>query len=217
MKREQLLDAISFIDDDLIANAQTVKRNKRLISKKVFTLIAACFVIAIAIPYFMLIYGANHKDPSWPLTNKQMYSVEEAKEYCPNLLYEKLSYKNTKEVSFLLNFDEGGINDNSHYNRLNCYIRYNDKENNDKISLKIFFPNNKEEITDWYEYKGTQRNINGVTVAYSDMSDVEGYSEIKYSGCAKFDYNGNTYVLDAFSDKRENVLFYYLEMLIPLK
>lgn len=159
------------------------------------------------------VHGAPDADPDWSKTHVSTDSVKEIDRFCGSmdLLYSKLDYDHAAAVSFVLDFDEGCRNDPSRYNTLDCYLRFDADACGDRLELQIVFPNSRSTSEpSLYKTDGTSVVQNGILVEYSDLSGEGGFH---FGGCARFESGGNIYYVEASSERREDVLFHYLELL----
>lgn len=219
MKRTKFLKSTTLIDNNQIMKSCMVNKInlKNLIIK--LSIPAFILLIILFISFFKYFKGPYAEDLNWNATNLEINSIEDAKKtFGSDFLFVNFNYENVKKTYFRLNFDKGKKENKDFWNYLKCDIYYNDEDahsNGDIISLQIFLPNNKSKIDDWYKYKGTKKEHKGITIEYSDMSDVKGYNNyFKYTGCAKFKYGEFTYLLNVKSNVNKNVLWYYIELLL---
>ncbi len=222
MTRTLFHHAIGLIDDDLISEAATAVKDIKISTKinfKKISMIAACIALIIYLsPNIIELFKANAEDPNWHKTHTYAYSIDEAVEkFGDNLLLDRLVIKDDYPepyVEFILEHEEGGVNDRDTWSDITVNINYGGKlrVSKDHTNLRIFFKEDNPDIDGTEMYTGYRdiftdgflmTEINGVTVKYKEFPS----NSFTYAVAAEFKHNGYIYFLDTFS--KENKEFFW--------
>lgn len=206
MNNHILIDAISYLDTDLLANHLERKgklRNKLKSKRKVnilrWSAAAAAFVVIISISTLIFLFNKN------PIVEELEYT-----EYCSysdlnGIISETTIFDNLDnivvdkcEIVFRLYHDK---NNPSHYSALECYVVFEDVP----VSIHCYFSsyNNQDIPRPWGDVKTL--DIKGNQVNYCEWVDQEGVTNI----FANFSYQECQYVIkinDANNIALENIL-----------
>ena len=214
-----MFDAVARVDDQLIDrcanrmlqkataddNAEReVKKEMRFSMKKVIPF-AACAIIAIIIgtvlfmdPLSVFNHVSNAPDKEYEATHVRFTNVEDAaREIGAGYLFDLFEDKEIKNEIVLGYTDGGSINNTSTWTDIDCYF----EGKNETIVLYIYFPAySKDEKVD-HSNSNTRTILFGNTeVSYTEYDKDSGFVDNKYVSSASFDYNGNSYVLEYYSD-----------------
>ncbi len=214
-----MFDAVARVDDQLIDrcanrvlqkataddNVERKGKNKMSFSMKRVMPFAACAIIAIIIgtvlfmdPLSIFNHVSNAPDKEYEATHVRFANVEEAaREIGGGYLFDLLEDKEIKNEIVLGHTDGGSVNDKSTWTDIDC--RFEGK--NESIVLYIYFPAYSKDEKVNHSNSGTRTILFGNTeVSYTEYDKDSGFADSKYVSSASFDYDGNSYVLEYYSD-----------------
>ncbi len=212
-----LMDAISNVDDDVLAKYFKIqgglKMKKAAKTKshwlKWGTAVAACFLVfIIAIPVIMNF--TEHNTPA-PATKNYENMAQVRDDLGYDTLLAKLELDESATIIVSYTSDEEGNPKFDAPLQMKLKQTYHKNPGADNVHYYVLF--GKDDVNDsyigGYEEQGLTKEINGVTVHYSEIFDGSNHTQ------AKFVYEGNLYVVDiTTSDDKIYDLDYYLKLLL---
>lgn len=203
MNKYLILDAISYLDVELLANHLEKKEKLRSRSKNMikanlarWSVVAACIVLILcAVPVIHLIFDGSHSGA--PISIEYANISEVHNQLGVDTLYAGLDFNSatTRSISVSYQGDEEG---NALISKpLQLLIRQTYDNGGNVVNANFYVLFNKDDVKDsyisGYEEQGFSKEINGVIVHYSNIFDGANHTQ------AKFIYEGNLYVIDLVS------------------
>lgn len=212
-----MIDGITNIDEDLIE--KYFKLKEKYYSKKQkkktnqflkWGSFAACVVLVLCfIPIANLIFDGSHGDAP---VNVEYNNIDDAhRQLGSDTLLVGLDYDVATTKSILVSYNDDGEGNAVFSEPQQLLLRQTYDFGNGVVNADLYVLFNKEDVNEsyigGYEEQGLTKEVNGITVYYSNIFDGANHTQ------AKFIYEGNLYVIDAISSG-EIDLDYFLEKLL---
>lgn len=210
MNNHILIDAISYLDTDLLSNHLERKEKNEANKKRIFimrwTTIAACFCLVVAvgvytIPNLIGYQSGLSEDEIFERSNTYFDSYEELVAIIGNdTLLDNIDFSTLADYELRINHALDNVNDFS-------YVSFVDIMPEDSFGIGIYFPPYKDKIAYFADDESTIANtitINGITVKYENRTKG---SKLKYNYIAEFEYDGCFYQIRSSGHTDESVFW----------
>ena len=215
MNKSLIIDSITYLDLDILENYQKYK--EMLISQRIrknkftkWVAAAACLALVLCIiPVVKIIFDGSHGGAPISVEYASVYEVHKQLGY--DTLLAKLGSDSANIKKVTVSYRSDGAENPILDQPLQLLVRQTCGNGETSVNVNFYVVFNTDNVDDsyigGYEEQGLSKEINGVTVHWSEIFDGANHAQ------AKFIYNGSLYVVDAVSSEKID-LDYFLDRLL---